>query len=76
MGPLFIYLQHTLRAKAVIPAFISSAKSTPTPRSDFFILCEDFLMSSDLHHMRQTTFFRTLVSLQLPLVRATPDVLG
>lgn len=21
MGPLFIYLQHTLRAKAVIPAF-------------------------------------------------------
>lgn len=33
-------------------------------------------MSSDLHHMRQTTFFRTLVSRQLPLVRATPDVLG
>lgn len=33
-------------------------------------------MSSDLHHMLQKAFFRTLVSLKLPLVRATPDVLG
>lgn len=81
MGPLFIYLQHTLRAKAVIPAFkifYLSHQPSLHLRLDliFFILCEDFLMSSDLHHMRQTTFFRTLVSLQLPLVRATPDVLG
>lgn len=80
MGPLFIYLQHTLRAKAVIPAFkifyLSHQPSLHLRLDLIFLSSEDFLMSSDLHHMRQTTFFRTLVSLQLPLVRATPDVLG